>query len=333
MLSALTAGLVCTPATWATDPNQIRAVRGLLEQGQHQGALERIIPLLVECPTDPHLRFLKGVAVAELGDVDSAIDEFSKLASDHPKLPEPHNNLAVLYASQGAYEKARDALLVALRTHPSYAVAHENLGDIYAKMARISYYRALSINRSGRTGQTKLELLRDLMSLPEAEAGPSISPSASHAAAMDLGGQSLPDDDGPVPRHRERGPGTETVADRELSLISPERAVATIQDWAEAWSSQDVDAYLAYYSDDFRPPYGWSRARWEAQRVRRIRGPRRIRVQVRDFEFRAGDDGETWVRFSQHYRSDRYQDRVRKTMALREAEGGIRILVERTVQP
>ena len=32
---------------------------------------------------------------------------------DYPQLPEPYNNLAVIYAQQGDYEKARDALQAA----------------------------------------------------------------------------------------------------------------------------------------------------------------------------------------------------------------------------
>ncbi len=58
---------------------------------------------------------------------------FTKLSEDYPELPEPYNNLAVLYAQQKQYDKARTALEMAIRTHPSYAIAYENLGDIYAK--------------------------------------------------------------------------------------------------------------------------------------------------------------------------------------------------------
>ena len=39
-----------------------------------------------------------------------AIQVFTGLTEDYPELPEPYNNLAVLYAQQGDYEKARDAL-------------------------------------------------------------------------------------------------------------------------------------------------------------------------------------------------------------------------------
>ena len=78
---------------------------------------------------------MKGLILTEQGKPADAIKIFTGLTEDYPELPEPYNNLAVLYASQGQYDKARTALEMSIRTHPSYATAHENLGDIYAKMA------------------------------------------------------------------------------------------------------------------------------------------------------------------------------------------------------
>src|SRR2546425_9737176 len=73
---------------------------------------------------------------------------FTKLTQDYPELPEPYNNLAVIYASQGQYEKARAALEQSIRTHPSYATAYENLGDVYAKLASQAYDKALQLDSS-----------------------------------------------------------------------------------------------------------------------------------------------------------------------------------------
>ena len=85
---------------------------------------------------------------------DSAIAVFTELTEAYPELPEPYNNLAVLYANQNNFEKARNALEMVIRTHPSYATAHENLGDIYAKMASKAYDRALELDRGNRTTKT-----------------------------------------------------------------------------------------------------------------------------------------------------------------------------------
>ena len=39
-----------------------------------------------------------------------AISTFTQITQDYPELPEPYNNLAVLYAGQSQFDKARAAL-------------------------------------------------------------------------------------------------------------------------------------------------------------------------------------------------------------------------------
>ena len=86
---------------------------------------------------------------------DEAIAVFTKLTEDYPELPEPYNNLAVLYASQKQYDKARMALEMAIRAHPSYATAYENLGDLYAKLASQAYGKAVQLDESERGGEAQ----------------------------------------------------------------------------------------------------------------------------------------------------------------------------------
>ncbi len=148
----------------AAGADDIQDANKLFKQGQNAQALEKVNAVLATKPKDAQARFLKGLIVNEQGDTEGAIKIFSALTDDYPELPEPYNNLAVLYASQGQYEKAKVALELAIRTHPSYATAHENLGDIYAKMASQAYDRALQLDKSNTTTQTKLALIRDLFS-------------------------------------------------------------------------------------------------------------------------------------------------------------------------
>ncbi|WP_408630402.1 nuclear transport factor 2 family protein [Methyloversatilis thermotolerans] len=136
----------------------------LFRQKQAQPALEKIESFLAQKPRDPQGRFFKGLILTELGRIQEATLVFQKLTEDYPELPEPYNNLAVLYAQQKQFEKARTALEMAIRTHPSYAVAHENLGDIYARMATQAYDRALQLDSSNAGAQSKLNLIRELVS-------------------------------------------------------------------------------------------------------------------------------------------------------------------------
>ncbi|UCD69898.1 MAG: tetratricopeptide repeat protein, partial [Betaproteobacteria bacterium] len=106
----------------------------LLKQGKTAAALEKVDAAIAANRNDARARFLKGLILTEQDQMQAAIEEFTALTRDFPELPEPYNNLAVLYAAQGKYDRARESLEMAIRTHPSYAVAHENLGDVYAKM-------------------------------------------------------------------------------------------------------------------------------------------------------------------------------------------------------
>ena len=78
-----------------------------------------------------------------LGALADAIQHRGVLA-DFPELPEPRNNLAVLYAQKGEYALARDELERAVQTAPDYAVAHENLGDVYARLAEAEYEKTVA---------------------------------------------------------------------------------------------------------------------------------------------------------------------------------------------
>lgn len=142
--------------------DELSDIDSLVNKGSYAQALERVNAFLTGRPKDPQGRFLKGIVLTELNKPTEAIQVFTGLTEDYPQLPEPYNNLAVLYASQGQYDKARVALELAIHTHPSYATAHENLGDIYAKLASRAYDKALQLDKGNTGAQNKLAMIKDL---------------------------------------------------------------------------------------------------------------------------------------------------------------------------
>ena len=295
-LCAVALTLATSASVLATNVDDART---LLRNGELDAALERLQAHLPEQPDDVQARFLKGVVLAEQQDANAAIAVFQNLTTDFPDLPEPYNNLAVLYAANGDYERARDALLVAIGTHPSYATAHENLGDIYAKMAGIVYDKALEFDGHNSSARSKLGLLSELFS---------VSGNVAGAVAVAT----------PEPE----GDSIEVVSssDTNVAISSPGLAeqvvVETVFEWAAAWSKQDVDTYLSFYGVGFSPPGGMARDAWESQRRVRLLKPDVIEVDVEDVsvEMRAGDRAD--VEFAQGYRSDTYQDQVRKRLRM-----------------
>jgi len=151
--------LVGTPAL----ADEIQEINQQFRKGDLTGALDRANRFLAQNPQDARARFLKGLILADQGKTNDAIAVFAGLTEDYPELPEPYNNLAVLYASQSKYEAARNALEMAIRAHPNYATAHENLGDIHAKMASIAYDKAQALDSTNTTAKAKLTLIRNML--------------------------------------------------------------------------------------------------------------------------------------------------------------------------
>lgn len=133
----------------------------LAQAGKGEEALKRLDAVLGRQPADIQMRFMKGVMLSETRPAE-AIAIFTRLTQDYPKLPEPYNNLAVLYAAAGQYEKARTALDKAMRTSPAYATAFDNLGDVHARLASQAYDKALQIDSGATVPTTRLALVRSL---------------------------------------------------------------------------------------------------------------------------------------------------------------------------
>lgn len=290
-LALLAAALPAGAASPAVDEAQQLVNRGRLEE-----ALERLDRHLASAPQDAEARFTRGLVLVRLNRNEDAAKAFADLTRDYPQLPEPYNNLAVIYAQQGEYDKARDALEAALATHPSYPVAHENLGDIYAALAAAAYNRALSLDEGNASVRAKLGLIGQLDSLADSGA---------------------------------------TVAARVPATVDPAAAAAVaydanhltqlVQNWAAAWSAKDAEKYLSFYAPEFAPEGGTSRQAWEAQRRSRIGKPKRISVAVSELKIEPVGENRVQVQFQQDYESDLLTNRSTKVLELTAVDGQWRI--------
>jgi tetratricopeptide (TPR) repeat protein len=296
-----------------------------LKSGQHQQALERVNKVLAAKPKDAQARFLKGLIFAEQGNTKDATDVFLALTKDYPDLPEPYNNLAVIYASQGQYDKARGALEQSIRTHPSYATAYENLGDVYAKLASQAYDKALQIDSANPGAKNKLALVRELVggSAPAKPVAIAVAPTAPKEPAK-----------APVvvAAAEPAKPAVEKPAAEKPSAPKSGNAeiLETVNAWAKAWSAKDVDGYLAFYGKDFKTPGGEARASWEKARRQRISTPKSIAVAVEAPKVSVAADGQASVTFRQGYRSDVIKSTsTTKTLVLARTEGRWLIQQER----
>ncbi|MDP2760649.1 MAG: tetratricopeptide repeat protein [Sideroxyarcus sp.] len=333
--------------------DEIQDANKLFKQGQLDQALSKVDVYLATKPKDAQARFLKGLIVNEQGNPMEAIGIFTELTNDYPELPEPYNNLAVLYAGQGQYEKAKVALEMAIRTHPSYATAHENLGDIYAKMASQAYDRALQLDKSNTGTQTKLALIRDLFDkgalaakvpaavLADASAVVAAQPVAPAAPPTSSAAAELKPDllasvpvvpaaasAAPIKAETPPAPVPAPVKAAPVSDVNAEVAQAT-QDWAKAWSSKNVKQYLSFYAREFKTPDGQSRSVWESLRKGRLTKPKSIQVGVSNLKVAVVDAQHAQVTFTQSYRASHFKSTDRKTLVWVSHDGRWQIAEER----
>jgi tetratricopeptide (TPR) repeat protein len=328
-------------------------VSQLVRAGKLTEALNKADLYLAGKPRDPQMRFLKGVIQRDSGKTTDAIATFTRLTEDFPELPEPYNNLAVLYAGQSQFDKARTALEMAIRTNPSYATAHENLGDVYAKLASQAYNKALQLDGTNTAVAPKLALIRELFN-PAAAKGqrPTAAPAATPAAPA----PTTPAPAAPTPTVTKAPPTlpgpavaakTPTPAPTAVATAAPASptapaasqasapaaapAVATpapaaannghrdaeaaVNAWAKAWAARDVKAYLAAYGKEFTPPSGMSRSAWEDERRQRITSKSKISVKLENLTVTVS--GNTAVaKFRQDYKANGLAVSSRKTLDL-----------------
>jgi tetratricopeptide (TPR) repeat protein len=305
----------------------VAEIQRLIKDGQHAQALKLIDENLSRNPKDPQMRFRRGVALSMLDRKAEALSVFQKLVEDHPDMPAPYNNMAVIYGAQGEYEKARGSLERAIRTNPAYATAYQNLGDVYAQLASQAYTKALQLDKNDSTLPPKLSLLRELTAssapLPAAAPSPAATKPAPQvpppapaaapkppapapvasvvAAAPKPAASAAP---APVPAAPKPAPAANAEADIE-------RAVKA---WASAWSRKDMGDYVAAYTSDFAGQSG-SHKKWVEERRDRIAPKKSIKVNVTDLKISVNGDKAT-ARFRQNYESDALSTSSRKTLEL-----------------
>lgn len=303
----------------AAAADELKDISQLVGQGQLAQALDRVNDYIDSNPKDVQGQFLKGVILADQNKPAEAIKIFTGITEKHPELPEPYNNLAVLYADQGQYDKARRALEMAIRTHPSYATAHENLGDIYAKMASDAYDKALQLDKSNARAQTKLAMVKELFTgnvkPPAMAIAKADEPVRATPPAVSLAQTASP---APTPAIT---PAPTPAPDPDEAEANNDKqdfsaAIAAARAWAKAWSSEDADAYLSHYAPDFKTPNGESRNAWEKSRRSRIKAAGKINVELSNIRAETSGKDRVKVSFRQRYEAGNTAKRTQKTLEL-----------------
>jgi tetratricopeptide (TPR) repeat protein len=318
IIVAMLLSLGVSHVAWA-DSAALKEISLLSEQGNQSAALDKVNTYLKSNPQDAEALFMKGVILVELGKRDDAISAFTDLTSKYPNLPEPYNNLAVLYADKGEYDKARRALETAIKTHPSYATAHENLGDIYARLASDSYNKAFKLDSTNARAQNKLSMITNLFGGKVVASNVASQPSNNTVVATKDTPKVVATKEPEVAKTTKATESAkpETQAKQEMSANQDDAVMAAVNDWAKAWSNKDVNAYLASYGSDFKSLGGRSRQGWESYRRERLNAPKTISVNVGSPKVTMVNADTAKVSFYQTYEADGKPQSTSKTLVLK----------------
>ena len=315
-------------------------VSQLLRTGKLNEAMIKAEAYLTAKPRDPQMRFLKGVIQRNAGKQAEAITTFTKLTEDYPELPEPYNNLAVLYAGQSQFDKARVALEMAIRTNPSYSTAHENLGDVYSRLASQAYNKALQLDGANPAVPPKLALIREVFKpnlkgqAPVAITSPVAVVTPKPAVPTQPIPVSAPTTPAPAPTSATlitppASVVTPVTAEKHVVTTRPiaaptkpvvvekstKDAEAAVNAWAKAWAAKDMTGYLGSYGKEFDPPGEQSRNAWEQERRQRITSKSTISVKLENLHVTV-NGSKAIAKFHQVYKANSLSVSSQKTLEL-----------------
>ncbi|WP_130390514.1 tetratricopeptide repeat protein [Cupriavidus agavae] len=165
----------------SADPGMVPAQKAVNDK-RYDDAVKAFDKVLAGNPRNVQARFQRAWALAKLGRDDESVQAFVEMAQDFPELPEPHNNLALLYAKRGDLKRAEAELLLALQAKPDYAIAYSNLGDVYRRLAEQAYGDAVRRNPADTRAAAALRQVRGTDATPAAPGATPVAPASAPAA-------------------------------------------------------------------------------------------------------------------------------------------------------
>ena len=289
----------------------IKLINKLIDDKNYEQAQIEINALLKSDSDNPQLLFINGVLLSENNKVDEAIKVFESLTKTHPNLPEPYNNLAVLYAQQGDFPKAKHALEQSIKTHPSYATAHINLGDLYTRMASESYNQALQIDGSNKSAKTKLSLIKKLFNFQPIRKNIEITKKASNESE--------------APKIQELD--SKNIIENTSNNISLTEIESFIDGWKTSWEQQNFESYINCYSLKFKNNNGQNFEQWKIYRKPRVTNKEKIEIKLTNIKITEINNGFE-VSFIQEYKSGNIDSRTNKKLIIETVDNQIKIINE-----
>jgi murein L,D-transpeptidase YafK len=206
-------------------------------------------------------------------------------------------------------------------------------------MASQAYDKAMQLDKSNISAQTKLALIRDLFSptprpqepIKVADAGkgkqkPAAKPATEDTATVESKTEEKATAVAVAKPGKEKG--KEPIKPVAETIDPKAQVERTLRSWAVAWSARDADAYLGFYSPEFKTPGQQEFSAWSEERKAKVTRPEFIKVSIDRLKISLkGNTAQ--ATFTQQYESNIVKDSGKKTMQLVRDGSNWKILDER----
>jgi len=269
------------------------------------------LSILRDSPDDVQVKFLTAVALQNNNQPLLAKKYYEQVIKSYPNLPEPRNNLAMIYLQQGQHDQAVDLLITSLKTHPAYATAWMNLSNVYSGLASEAYRRALSEEKdtSNVVHEIQLTAITKLYSLPDSVTEKTVKKPQIQLARVE--------EPKPAPVSKpviNKVVKVEPIA-QARPAVTDEELIEIVRNWAQAWSNKDLKTYLNSYTSNFKGRNN-SHKKWQQQRRNRINRPGKINIKLTNINVKSRTQNQAIIDFHQAYKSASYSDKVAKRLYL-----------------
>lgn len=254
------------------------------------------------------------------------------------------NEQAIHSAQHGDPLAAVNQLEAALLNDKQAGLVFDNLRKLYAGFATQSYQLAMDPNKNqavivelsdaqqkynieipamATNGGNRLALASNsdtTKAMPILPPASVPTPVVANVPTVKVSAPTIPKAE-PVIAKLTPAPIPDPVIKRPEPLSASERkeinaaVMQALKNWSDAWSKQDVDAYIASYSSEYTPK-GTTHKEWADYRRTRLTAPKFVKVELSDQKAILIDNTHVRVIFTQSYASDTLKAKDKKTLEL-----------------
>lgn len=246
--------------------------------------------------------FKEGVIYVKENNNGKAIEVFEKITNKYSNIPEPYNNLGVLYVKNGEYDKSIAAFKSAIKINPDYDIAKENLADVYSKLSN-RYYRDIYKNNNSDLIKEKINLSESIIKL--------------NTNKTKVNNEKESQDNG----NADNVVNTKSTTDENTTTSSINKEISdnelkeVVNQWEKAWENKNLDAYFNIYDNSFISQDGLTKDSWKLERIKKINNAKKIEIYISNIKIEKVKENYE-ISFMQKYKSNTYLDSTNKKLVI-----------------